>query len=208
MRRVASATRCGSSTSSASGLAVLTAQKPHALVQRSPAIMNVAVPLLQHSQGFGHLALSHTVCRRKPSSRLRVWPKVSVVGSLRRSHSGMRGRGLGAIKVGSTALMKFVSLRSCSARLKSLLLPPHFKLVRTEVGEDLAIHVNHRRLGLTRKREHLLPRSSILDDIQCLVGDTMSIEPFAGFVAPTAERFDEEPDLFRFHSVMNVSLCS
>ncbi|MEJ0088964.1 MAG: hypothetical protein WDM80_04315 [Limisphaerales bacterium] len=27
-------------------------------MQRSPAIMNVAVPLLQHSQWFGHLALS------------------------------------------------------------------------------------------------------------------------------------------------------
>ena len=30
--------------------AVATAQKPQARVQRSPAIINVAVPLLQHSQ--------------------------------------------------------------------------------------------------------------------------------------------------------------
>src|SRR6266849_4181611 len=60
-QRVAEATRWGSSASSAYGLAVDTAQKPQARVQRSPAIMKVAVPLLQHSQWFGHLALSQTV---------------------------------------------------------------------------------------------------------------------------------------------------
>src|SRR5262249_61814411 len=38
---------------------------PHARVQRSPAIMKVAVPWLQHSQRFGHCALSQTVCNRK-----------------------------------------------------------------------------------------------------------------------------------------------
>ena len=35
---------------------MLTAQKPQARVQRSPAIMKVAVPWLQHSQRFGHCA--------------------------------------------------------------------------------------------------------------------------------------------------------
>ena len=107
MRRVASATRCGSSTSSAKGLAVLTAQNEQARVQRSPAIMNVAVPLLQHSQWFGHFALSQTVCSFRSSSRLRVFANVFSVGSLRRSHSGMRGRGLvsGSIVV----VIQFVS---------------------------------------------------------------------------------------------------
>src|SRR5206468_12428411 len=93
-RRVASATRAGSSASRVNGLAVVTAQKPQARVQRSPAIMNVAVPLLQHSQWFGHLALSQTVCRRRSFSNLRVCPKLSLVGSRRRSHSGRRGREL------------------------------------------------------------------------------------------------------------------
>src|SRR5213594_3907979 len=65
IRRTASATRCGSSPSSAKGFAVFTAQNPHALEQRSPAIMKVAVPWLQHSQRFGHCALSQTVCRRR-----------------------------------------------------------------------------------------------------------------------------------------------
>src|ERR1700675_4412901 len=65
----ASATRCGSSSSSASGFAVVTAQNPHARVQRSPAIMNVAVPWLQHSQRFGDCALSQTVCKRRSEIR-------------------------------------------------------------------------------------------------------------------------------------------
>jgi hypothetical protein len=43
----------------------VTAQNPHARVQRSPAIIIVAVPWLQHSQRFGHCALSHTVWSRK-----------------------------------------------------------------------------------------------------------------------------------------------
>jgi len=50
IRRVASATRSGSSGSNGKGFAVVTAQNPQARVQRSPAIMKVAVPLLQHSQ--------------------------------------------------------------------------------------------------------------------------------------------------------------
>src|SRR5204863_6242761 len=65
IRMTASATRCGSSSSNANGFAVVTAQNPHARVQRSPAIMKVAVPWLQHSQRFGHCALSQTVCRRR-----------------------------------------------------------------------------------------------------------------------------------------------
>src|SRR5208282_2476294 len=78
---------------SASGLAVDTAQKPQARVQRSPAIMNVAVPFSQHSQWFGHFALSQTVCSFSSSSRLRVRAKLSDVGSLMRSQSGRCGRG-------------------------------------------------------------------------------------------------------------------
>src|SRR5208282_3730569 len=84
---------------SASGLAVLTAQKPQARVQRSPAIMNVAVPFSQHSQWFGHFALSQTVCSFSSSSSARVCEKLSDVGSLMRSHSGRRGRGFNSVVV-------------------------------------------------------------------------------------------------------------
>ena len=57
----ASATRSGSSASRASGFEVSTRQKPQARVQRSPLIMNVAVPSAQHSKMFGQPASSHTV---------------------------------------------------------------------------------------------------------------------------------------------------
>src|SRR5204862_7768892 len=80
-RFTASATRCGSSASSANGFAVVTAQNPHARVQRSPAIMNVAVPLLQHSQRFGHCALSQTVCNRKSEISALVEKKTGFDGS-------------------------------------------------------------------------------------------------------------------------------
>src|SRR5208282_5590049 len=81
-----------------------TAQKPQARVQRSPAIIKVAVPLLQHSQWFGHFALSQTVCSFNSSNRLRVWANVSVVGSFVRNHSGRRGRGFKLMVLDSTIL--------------------------------------------------------------------------------------------------------
>src|SRR5262245_10772937 len=81
IRPTASATRLGSSSSNANGFAVVTAQNPHARVQRSPAIMNVAVPWLQHSQRFGHWALSQTVCNRKSEISALVEKKTGFEGS-------------------------------------------------------------------------------------------------------------------------------
>src|SRR5689334_8809602 len=81
IRRTASATRFGSSSSSANGFAVVTAQNPQARVQRSPAIMKVAVPWLQHSQRFGHCALSQTVCSRKSEINALVEKKTGFDGS-------------------------------------------------------------------------------------------------------------------------------
>src|SRR5213595_3127021 len=81
IRRTASATRCGSSSSSAKGFAVDTAQNPQARVQRSPAIIIVAVPWLQHSQRFGHCALSQTVCRRRSEMSALVEKKTGFEGS-------------------------------------------------------------------------------------------------------------------------------
>jgi hypothetical protein len=89
-RFTASATRCGSSASSAKGFAVVTAQKPHARVQRSPAIMKVAVPLLQHSHRFGHCALSHTVCSRKSAISVFVEKNTGLFGNRTLIHSGFR----------------------------------------------------------------------------------------------------------------------
>src|SRR5437667_10485480 len=81
IRRTASATRFGSSSSSANGFAVVTAQNPQARVQRFPEIMNVAVPWLQHSHLFGHCALSQTVCRRKSEMSALVEKKTGFDGS-------------------------------------------------------------------------------------------------------------------------------
>src|SRR5437016_2111294 len=81
IRRTASVTRCGSSSSKSRGFAVVTAQNPHARVHRSPAIMKVAVPWLQHSQRFGHCALSQTLCRRKSEMSAFVEKKTGFDGS-------------------------------------------------------------------------------------------------------------------------------
>ncbi len=54
------------------GLPVSTAQKRQARVQMWPMSMNVAVPRLQHSPMLGHMASSHTVCRRCSLTILRT----------------------------------------------------------------------------------------------------------------------------------------
>ena len=124
-RWVASATRAGSSASSGKGLAVVTAQNPQARVQRSPPIMKVAVPLLQHSQWFGHGALWQTVCSLSSSSRARVCAKLSVVGS----RSVQPGRQTRARHGGSRVIRPFYvssSLQksaSCSGPKSARILP-------------------------------------------------------------------------------------
>src|SRR3954465_12071179 len=91
IRRTASATRAGSSSSKANGFAVVTAQNPQARVQRSPAIIIVAVPWLQHSQRFGHCALSQTVCRRRSEMSALVEKKTGFDGSRTLIHGGLLG---------------------------------------------------------------------------------------------------------------------
>ena len=59
----ASATRCGSVGSSASGRPVFTLQKAQARVQVSPMIIMVAWRIDQHSPMLGQDASSHTVVR-------------------------------------------------------------------------------------------------------------------------------------------------
>src|SRR5216110_2259836 len=88
IRRTASATSAGSSSSSANGFAVVTAQNPQARVQRSPAIIIVAVPWLQHSQRFGHCALSQTVCSRKSEISALVEKKTGFEGNRTLIHGG------------------------------------------------------------------------------------------------------------------------
>ena len=88
IRRVASATRAGSSSSSGNGLAVFTAQNPQARVQRSPAIMKVAEPWAQHSQRFGQMASSHTVCSLRSDTRVLVDQNAGSFGRRTLIHDG------------------------------------------------------------------------------------------------------------------------
>jgi hypothetical protein len=53
--------------------------------------MNVAVPWLQHSQRFGHCALSQTVCNRKSEMSAFVEKKTGFDGSRTLIHGGFCG---------------------------------------------------------------------------------------------------------------------
>jgi hypothetical protein len=68
----ASATRRGSSASSARGMPVATLQKEQARVQVSPMIIMVAWRCDQHSPMFGQAASSHTVTKRLSRISARV----------------------------------------------------------------------------------------------------------------------------------------
>ena len=70
--RMLSATFAGSFGSNGSGLPVNVLQKRQERVQISPAIIKVAVPLLQHSPIFGHFPLVQIVCRQWDSTMLFV----------------------------------------------------------------------------------------------------------------------------------------
>src|SRR5205814_1693379 len=167
--RVASATLSGSSISNGNGLAVVTAQNPQARVQRSPAIMKVAVPLVQHSQWLGHLALSQTVWSRSSSSSARVRAKLALVGKRMRSQSGRRGRGV-----------------SSAGFNRGILLPLEFspkigELVGAKIGKDFAIDLDDRGKFLAGEAHHFIIGSFIGHDIDFLVIDAMRIQPACGF---------------------------
>jgi hypothetical protein len=82
------AMRNGSFVSTGSGFPVFTLQNLHALVQISPSIMNVAVPLAPHSAALGHLPLVQMVCRWFSFTTLFIHLYSSVPGSFILSQSG------------------------------------------------------------------------------------------------------------------------
>jgi len=145
-------------------------------VHFSPAIMKVAVPLLQHSQWFGHLALSHTVFNRNSLSSARVREKALVCGNVIRSHAGKRGRALISASFNPGISYPFQKLR---------------QLVGSKVSEYLSIHIKNRREILAREPDHLVISRLIGNDIYFLVFHPMRIEPMHRLVTPPAVRFDE-----------------
>src|SRR6478735_6031493 len=114
MRFTAVATRWGSSASSAKGFAVFTAQKPQARVQRSPAIMKVAVPCPQHSQRFGHCASSHTVTSFRSVMRDFVDQNAGLFGRRTLIHEGFLSRcNAGSIFIFGPQLLMSAGRYSC-----------------------------------------------------------------------------------------------
>ena len=65
-------------------------QKAQLRVQMLPMIRKVATFLEKHSHLLGHLALWQTVFRCRSSMRPEVQEKFSLLGSLIRSHGGIR----------------------------------------------------------------------------------------------------------------------
>src|SRR6185503_13237834 len=88
---MASATRCGSSQSTASGRPVATAQNPQLRVHTLPRIMKVAVPAPQHSPILGQLPLSQMVCSLCLDTMFLTFRYSSPMGSFTLSQSGLRG---------------------------------------------------------------------------------------------------------------------
>lgn len=71
---------------------------------------------------------------------------------------------------------------------------------RTEVGEDLAVPVERRRLGLTRLADHLVIRRAIGSDVHLAVANADFIEQRRRLVAPRTTGFHiQHRKVFRFH---------
>src|SRR5450432_3635303 len=105
---MASATRCGSSQSIASGLPVATAQKPQLLVHVLPKIIKVAVPAPQHSPMLGQLPLSQIVCSLCSLTIFLTLRYSSPIGNLTRNQSGfVRRTPFGVIFVSCSMLEPF-----------------------------------------------------------------------------------------------------
>ena len=82
-------------------------------------------------------------------------------------------------------------------------LPKLRQFVWSEVGEDLAVHVHHRREALAGEIDHFRHGLAVRNHVERFVLDAALVEPVLRLVAPRAIRFDEETD---FHKLMYVFL--
>jgi hypothetical protein len=80
------------------------------------------------------------------------------------------------------------------------LFPKEFELFGIEIGEDFAININDRRERLAGKFEHFVAGGAIGGDVESLEGDLPFLKPVDGFVTPSAEWFDKQAHLVRFHT--------
>jgi hypothetical protein len=74
------------------------------------------------------------------------------------------------------------------------LFPKFFQFVGAEVGEDPAVHVNHRGQSLAGEADHFGVGPGIGDDVERFVGNAVFVQPVHGFMAPGTVGLDEKAD--------------
>src|SRR5437867_3342917 len=78
--------------------------------------------------------------------------------------------------------------------------PELSELLRPEVGQDFAIHVNDRREVLAGEADHFVVGDFVGDDVNRLIYNAAIPQPALRAGAPSAKGLDEKSDSFRFHA--------
>jgi len=117
-----------------------------------------------------------------------VRAKLSVVGNRMRSHSGNRARGGASAGFNAAILLLFQ------------LIPKTSELVRAEIGENFAIHVNHGRKFLSGEIDHLIVSRLVRNHIHSFVVNLTLVKPTLSLVAPAAIWFHEQTNFLWFHT--------
>lgn len=82
-------------------------------------------------------------------------------------------------------------------------VPEFLQLPYIEIRQDLAIYVDARRFGLPGQIHHFLLCFPVAGHVQLLEFDVPFLQPFDGFIAPAAPRFDEQTDFGWFPHKLN-----
>jgi len=93
-----------------------------------------------------------------------------------------------------------MSTGSCPGILPFEFGPEIRQLVGTEVGQNLAIHLDDRRQVLTGEPDHFIMSGFIGDDIDSFVIHFAVVEPTHRFAAPATVWLDKQSHPFRFHN--------
>ena len=80
----------------------------------------------------------------------------------------------------------------CGIGLK--LFPKFRQIVRTEIGENLAVHFDDGGELLAGEVAHFCEGLAVGDDIERFILDAALVEPGDGFLTPGTIRFDEQAD--------------
>lgn len=92
------------------------------------------------------------------------------------------------------------------SRIKAFAPPELLELLRVEVREHLAVHLDDWRECLAGKLHHFFHRHWMENDVQFFVSKAALIEPAHGIMAPRAVWLDEKADSIWFHC-NDVPVC-